>query len=685
MNTIEIKGIEILKINNKIPIIFSKLFNNISYEWYYIEIFNENSHIVCILHLNDCFIQEKSDKEQYPSIYLTWYQNDKIIAYSYSFYEGNEKQKFKDKIIKWLEFEIPVLDLWIPDHSLEKYIHLSLENPIHNIQYEKKEQAIEIDKTKHYWQFIKYANVANGKIEIFSLNKEFLINEKIKRFSHFFDLPLTSKLKKVTNKRSVFKNATLYFDHNAGFQPLYNIKKNWYWWHAKESDKFEIAYFFPKNKSMFYITGDSYNENSQILNIDEKEICLKKSISKFGIRYPKKIKSLLFNEIHFRKTIESAPFYLRKSSNKIITSTIEFLNPQKILNKFNQILLNSRKLHIFTDIRNKDDLSISYTFENICKKVTWENGKSFYLSSLVLTLEQRNSAYFIYTICRIIDDATDEKNNFDNEISKGINFSNQFLDTLWSEDINLSDSFMNNLRHHISHCLFSIIDKDSAINFLYISKEKIKYLDINKVYFQELIAGQLMDENFLQPKNLNDFNLYCYRVAGVVGIMMAKIFRTPKNEAALYAAEKLGAAMQITNILRDIKEDYDMQRIYLPLSLFIKYEIDNSSLFSSNQLDIDKKFKIIHELSEQAISGYRLSLDGIKFIPSFRARLCVKLMIAIYGSILGKILINKNIIFKKRVVISHLKKIIILLKVILGQNPLKVAKLTSKKDIYGKI
>ncbi|APJ04062.1 squalene/phytoene synthase family protein [Silvanigrella aquatica] len=684
MNILEMKNSKILKIENQSPLIFSAMNEKTQYEWFYIEIFHENSHIVCILSLNDCF-EIKGDNQQVPSVYITWHQNNSITAYSYSFYKGNEKELFISKIISWIKKETPLLDLWIPDHSLEKYIHFTLQLPI-DIQENENFDSLRLnEKGNHFWQFLKYGNNAQGAIELFTIKNNNSLAHKVKRFSDFYDYPLKYKLQKNQIKRCVFQNATIYFDHNAGFESLYNLKDHWYWWHAKQNEQYEVAYYFPKLSSMYYVSGGNNTLTTQILDAQEKNVTLKKALSIFGVSYPKKIKSLLFKEITHHKLIESAPFYLRRSTSKNLTSTIEILNPIKISHKLNQFLLSSRKIYIIEDIKSQSDLSSYYSFQDICKNITWANGKSFYISSLVLPFEQRNNAYFIYTLCRIIDDATDEKNSFITNQKKGVNFSNQLLDILWSEDYEFPEEFISNLTNHISHCLFAVIDINSARNFMKQAKMLIESLNIEKCYFQELLEGQLMDENFSQPSTITEFNLYCYRVAGVVGIMMAKIFQTPENNAALFAAEKLGLAMQITNILRDVKEDYEMQRVYIPQSLFEKFQLDGSSLFSSNHIDIENKAKMVHELSNIAISYYRISLDGIKYIPSLRAKICVKLMIAVYGSILGRILIDKNIIFKKRVVISHFKKIIIFLKVIFGLHPLKVAKLLNEKDIYEKI
>ncbi len=678
MKILEIQDAEIAKIENQDPIILSKIKNNVSYEWFYLEINKEDLHVILILSLKDCFEIKNTNSFENSSIYFTCYYKNKIVGYSYSFFEGNEENEFKEKIFKWFNLESPSLELWFPDHSLKKYIQLSIDYP-RDISCIKTNKDIDLGSNKkHFWQFISYKNNANGFIKIFDLSPKFDLTNICKRKSNFYDFPLSIKLSKRNTNLYKFENANLYFDHNAGFESLYTIKDNWYWWHARNKNEYEVNYFFPHIEKMFHIGFINNELTSKIHSISKKELILKNSNTFFGLSYPKKINSIAFNEIQFNKTIESAPFYYRAKSVDNILSTIEVLNPRRIINDWNQKLLYSRKIHILKNISRESEISSYLNFSKICKKITWSHGKSFYISSLVLPIEQRNSSYFIYTLCRLIDDATDE-NILLNE--PGSKFSTQLLNVFWSDDIEILDDFIPLLIKNISLSLYSVINYDAALDFIMNSRLLIKNLSLEKVYFEDLISGQLMDEHFSQPLNISDFNLYCYRVAGVVGIMMSKIFRTQKSPIALNAAEKLGSAMQITNILRDVKEDYDKKRIYIPISLFQKHKIENSLDFFSNELNKQNKIEIIKDLSDIAILYYCESLEGIKYIPSFRARLCVKLMVAVYGSILGKILIDKSVIFKKRIVISHFKKMIIFLKVVIGFHPLKVAKLISKEEL----
>ena len=83
-------------------------------------------------------------------------------------------------------------------------------------------------------------------------------------------------------------------------------------------------------------------------------------------------------------------------------------------------------------------------------------------------------------------------------------------------------------------------------------------------YASELIEGMAMDVRGIRYANLRELLLYCYRVAGTVGLMMSHVMGL-RDESALKHAADLGIAMQLTNIARDVTEDASMGRIYLPL------------------------------------------------------------------------------------------------------------------------
>lgn len=671
-----IPNCEISLISDSIPHVYSQKNKDISYEWFYIEINKNDLHLICILACKDSFNINELNPQS--SIYFTLFKGSKLISYSYSYYENENSQNFIEKMSNWIAGKEKRLDLWFPDHSLKKYLNLVLENR----HFERsKTNDVDLPHTGHYWQFINAGEDMHASISIFDISEEFKISSFCSRENKFFDYPLAAKLKMRNSGIFDFKNANFYFDHNFGFAPIYTIKDEWYWGHFNSIGKNFVFYFFPKLSNMFYLTQENSNTLSSIVEVQEKDLVKKFKYSIFGIKYPNKIKFDYNTELNFNEVIESAPFYQRMKSHENYRNTLEVLRPLRIPNKLNQVLIQARKIKIIKNISNYQEIEFYRSFSEICNKITWNHGKSFYFASLVLSYEQRNSSYFVYTLCRLIDDATDEPDLMNITAGEGSLFSITILDYLWNDKQEISDDFIRKFVIHLSARVSSIVNYESAIDFILNARILIKDLSLDKSYFTELISGQEMDENFVQPININELYLYCFRVAGVVGLMMAKIFKTTSHSVAMDAAEKLGCAMQITNILRDVKEDYDKNRVYIPVSLFVKYKFVDQASFFADEYNHQEKELILNELIELAISYYSESLKGLKHIPSFRARLCVKLMIAIYGAILGKIIFDKSTIFRKRVVISHFKKLIIFIKILLGFHPLKVANLINQKEM----
>ncbi|BBH53325.1 phytoene/squalene synthase family protein [Fluviispira sanaruensis] len=676
MKILEIESSEIAKIEYPKPILLLKEMNNIHYEWLYFEITYENQHILCILSLLDPFSIEKNTQKNSPTIYLTWYDNKKLIAYSYTVFSCKDRINLENKIENWFCGITSNLEIILPCHSTQKVIHLTLKNPFPKVNIGNfSSDGIKKCSKKHYWQLLSKSLKVQGVIETIEVPKE-KFTEFFSRHALFYDKYLDFKLKHESPRRLQFKDAAFYLDHNAGVEKLSEIKNQWYWWHSEQNGFWEVCYFFPKAKQMFYCQSSAGEQAADILSVEPSEIVKCYKYSNFFLQYPAKMFSRMFGSITVDFKIESAPFYLRARSLGNIKLTLELLKPKNICRKLTQILIGSRKINAKYFEADLNDFESYLDFFDICKNITKNNGKSFYLASHVLSSEQREASYFVYTLCRLIDDATDELvkiPTLDGAL-QGTSFSNKFLNILWGKDFLVDAYFLMQIRERISFCLFKNIDLKSTENFIFDARRKVNEFYLEKRHFEELIYGQKMDEMFCQPKNFSEFYLYCYRVAGVVGLLMAKMFKTQQSEEAEKAAEHLGIAMQITNILRDIKEDFENGRIYIPKSFCQYYNLNfDEKIFSS---DIqDRNIEFIDDLARRAIQYYQNANQGIKTIPSLRARFCVRLMLAIYGSILGKILLNKSIVFKQRAIVSKFERILIFFKVFLGFSPLKVAKL----------
>jgi phytoene synthase len=167
-----------------------------------------------------------------------------------------------------------------------------------------------------------------------------------------------------------------------------------------------------------------------------------------------------------------------------------------------------------------------------------QNRKSnFYYSFLILPRPKRDAIETIYAFCRITDDIVDEAGDMKEQYA---------LLTQWTEELRRSLYGISN---------YSLLNKLSAI---------IKRFHIPIELFYELIKGMEMDLLNKRYHTFPELEQYCYRAASTVGLICAEVFGY-KNEKTKQYAINLGIALQLTNILRDIKSDAKRGRIYLPL------------------------------------------------------------------------------------------------------------------------
>jgi len=230
-----------------------------------------------------------------------------------------------------------------------------------------------------------------------------------------------------------------------------------------------------------------------------------------------------------------------------------------------------------------------------------ENSKTFYLASSFLPAKVRYKVLNVYAFCRKYDDSADS-------------------------DIKIKNP-----------------DVDRIIADLKISNEVINQLKI----------GIDSDRNFKRLKKLDDLIVYSYRVAGCVGLMMCELLDIRNSNDKYYAID-LGIAMQITNVCRDVFEDLNMERIYLPEEIIsdvnIKTEDEKNKLFN--------KITNLIEISERY---YNSALHGIKKIP-IGSRFSILVSLRLYQAIGRKIVKNRKNYFIKKIHTTKFEKFIILLR-----------------------
>lgn len=272
-----------------------------------------------------------------------------------------------------------------------------------------------------------------------------------------------------------------------------------------------------------------------------------------------------------------------------------------------------------------------------CRSVTRHHARSFYFSSFPLPDEKKMAAYAIYAFCRYIDDVIDE-----------------------SEDCGTG----NNTRHAptreiLRQAVLDIEKGNSPLPFADAFREVNRQYGIeNELYF-DLIEGCCRDREPVELKTFEELEEYCYYVASVVGLMMSKIFGLQEPHGIPYAVD-MGIAMQLTNILRDIREDYEMGRIYLPEEEWAEFAVSRDH-FETGRVDSAWRDYLQMQVN-RARDYYRRGEEGLCFLDDDGSRKTAALMAKVYSGILDVIEKRQYDVFSARAFVPTWKKLSIALQ-----------------------
>ena len=177
--------------------------------------------------------------------------------------------------------------------------------------------------------------------------------------------------------------------------------------------------------------------------------------------------------------------------------------------------------------------------------------------------------------------------------------------------------------------------------------------DIPRGYFEELISGVEMDLEVSRYATFEDLRLYCYRVASIVGLICLRIFGYTDPRAAQYGAD-LGLALQLTNILRDVQEDAELGRVYLPQDEIRRFGYSEEELLAGVY---NEPFRRL--MAFQAERAWHYHAEGARLLPllDVRARACTAVMQAIYREVLQRIEASDYAVFDGRIGLSGRDKL----------------------------
>ncbi|KAK6912342.1 Squalene/phytoene synthase [Dillenia turbinata] len=294
--------------------------------------------------------------------------------------------------------------------------------------------------------------------------------------------------------------------------------------------------------------------------------------------------------------------------------------------------LRSNDLNVKPDIALPGTLSMLSEAYDRCGEVCAEYAKTFYLGTMLMTPERRRAIWAIYVWCRRTDELVD-----------GPNASHITPTALDRWESRLEDLFRGRP--------FDMLD--AALS------DTVTKFPVDIQPFRDMIEGMRMDLRKSRYKNFDELYLYCYYVAGTVGLMSVPVMGiAPESQAtteSVYnAALALGIANQLTNILRDVGEDARRGRIYLPQDELAQAGLSDEDIFAGKVTDKWRNF--MKNQIRRATMFFDQAERGVTELNS-ASRWPVWASLLLYRKILDEIEANDYDNFTKRAYVSKAKKI----------------------------
>ena len=277
------------------------------------------------------------------------------------------------------------------------------------------------------------------------------------------------------------------------------------------------------------------------------------------------------------------------------------------------------------------------TPEQYCQDKTAASGSSFYYSFLFLPADIRRAITALYAFCREVDDVVDECSD--------VAVAQQKLDW-WRNEIN--ETFNGNAHHPVAIELARLIEP----------------YQLPQKHLQEIIDGMQMDLVQARYANIEELEKYCYHAASAVGLLAARLFGYKDGATEQYAHD-LGMAFQLTNIIRDVREDAERGRVYLPQDLLTDHNVSEADL---TRAPISKGLQsVLLQLATRAETYYESAMAALPESDRWNQRSGL-IMSAIYHALLVKIRDNNFDVMTGRTSLPKLSKLWIAWKTARREN-----------------
>jgi len=298
-------------------------------------------------------------------------------------------------------------------------------------------------------------------------------------------------------------------------------------------------------------------------------------------------------------------------------------------------------------VPTESQLAMAYS---VCRGIARTSAKNFYYAFLVLPRRKREALCAVYAFMRRCDDLSDDASlpTWERRAKLGA-----WVDALHhaqagepTDDpifLALTDA---QRRYHIPG---ELLDQLAFGTLMDVPDESA---DV----YQQQVTQSGTPEPVVQYRSFKDLYLYCYHVASVVGLVCIKIFGY-RDPAAERLAERCGVAFQLTNIIRDVKEDAAMGRVYIPLEDLYKHELVPGDLMGIP--DSARMRALLAMEAERAREFYQSGHDLIPLV-SEDSQPALWVLVTIYQRLLEKISLRRYEVFAERVSLTRREKFVIL-------------------------
>ncbi|MCL5066524.1 MAG: phytoene/squalene synthase family protein [Firmicutes bacterium] len=262
-----------------------------------------------------------------------------------------------------------------------------------------------------------------------------------------------------------------------------------------------------------------------------------------------------------------------------------------------------------------------------CRDLVRRSGSTFYYGMRLLPQPKREAIYTLYAWSRLADDAVDGEATGSAHDALGYigELLERALDARYRQD---------------SHPVVVALG------------ESVRRFHLPERCFRELLAGMLMDLEAQPFDTFDDLLLYCQRVAGTIGELCLEIFGY-HDESARPLAVDLGVAMQLTNILRDLEEDWERGRVYLPLNDF---EQTGYSLEALSRRERTASFRALMAEQAHRAHAYYAKAGGLISLVDADAKWSTAMLYGLYKKLLSKIESRDYDVFGTRIGLSTMEK-----------------------------